>query len=87
MFTYPTLLISYVDTVLYTIYCILPMPLGHHSFIYFYVHILIHSFTLVYKVVVKLLDYLLDITAWSELEAQVFSYTCTNICLPCVCDQ
>ena len=47
MFTYPTLLISYVYTVLYTIYCILPMPFGHHSFIYFYVHIRIHSFTLV----------------------------------------
>ena len=35
----------------------------------------------VYKVVVvKLLDYLLDITAWSELEAQAFHYTCINIC-------
>ena len=78
MFTYPTLLISYVYTVFYTIYCILPMPFGHHSFIYFYVHILIHC---VYKVVVvKLLDYLLDITAWSELEAQAFRYTHINIC-------
>ena len=48
---------------------------------YFYVHILIHSFTS--KVaVVKLLDYLLDITAWSELEAQAqaFRYTHINIC-------
>ena len=35
----------------------------------------------VYKVVVvKLLDYLLDITAWSELEAQAFRYTRINIC-------
>jgi hypothetical protein len=25
----------------------LPMPFGHHSFIYVYVHIRIHSFTLV----------------------------------------
>jgi hypothetical protein len=47
LFTYPTLLISYVYTGLYTIYCILPMPFGHHSILYFYVHILIHSFTLV----------------------------------------
>jgi hypothetical protein len=82
MFTYPTLLISYVYTVPDTIYCILSMPfctimshpdrrelfLGlvrvlfgwafyvfvyhttpvtHHSFIYFYVHIL-HPFTFVF---------------------------------------
>ena len=81
MFTYPTLLISYVYTVLYTIYCILPMPFGHRSSIYLYVHIIIHSFALVCKVVVvKLLDYLLDITAWSELEAQAFCYTRINIC-------
>ena len=73
-FIYPTLLISYVYTVLYTI---LPMPFGHRSFIYLYVHILIHSFKVV---VVKLLDYLLDITAWSELEAQAFRYTRINIC-------
>ncbi|CDQ93490.1 unnamed protein product [Oncorhynchus mykiss] len=44
MFTYPTLLISYVYTVLYTIYGILPMPHGHRSSIYLYVHIRIHSF-------------------------------------------
>ena len=31
-------------------------------------------------VVVKLLDYLLDITALSELEAQAFHYTHINIC-------
>jgi hypothetical protein len=37
---------------------------------------------LVYKVVVvKLLgEYLFDITAWSELEAQAFRYTRINIC-------
>ena len=75
MFLYPTLLISYVYTVLYTIYCILSIPFGHHSSIYFYVHILIHSL-----VVVKLLDCLLDITAWWELEAQSFHYTRINIC-------
>ena len=35
----------------------------------------------VYKVVVvTLLDYLLDITALSELEAQAFRYTRINIC-------
>ena len=38
-------------------------------------------YTCVYKVVVvKVLDYLLDITAWSELEAQAFRYTRINIC-------
>jgi hypothetical protein len=31
-------------------------------------------------VVVKLLDYLLDITAQSELEAQAFRYIRINIC-------
>ena len=74
MFTYPTLLISYVYTVLYFIHCILPMPHGHHLSLYVYVHIS-YSFlyTCVYKVVVvKLFDYLLDITTWSELEAQAF---------------
>ena len=124
MFTYPTLLISYVYTELYIIYCILsslcntcitshfklfhfyvsisyithliciyctlyhPLHLAyavlyHRSSIYLHVHILIHSFTLVcvYKVVVvKMLDYLLDITALSELEAQTFHYTHINIC-------
>ena len=75
MFTYLTLLISYVYTVLYTIFCILPMPFGHRSSLYVYVHILINSF-----VVVKLLDYLLDITAWSELDAEGFHYTRINIC-------
>ena len=79
MFTYPTLLISYVYTVFYTIYCILPMPHGHHS-IYLFVHFFIHPFTCVYKVVVNLLDYLLDIAALSELEAQAFRYTHNNIC-------
>ena len=44
---YITHLILYVYTVLYNIYCILPMLFGHHSSIYLYVHILIHSFTLV----------------------------------------
>ena len=46
MFTYPTVLISYVYTVLYTIYCICHAVLYHHSFIYLYVHIL-YPFTLV----------------------------------------
>ena len=85
MFTYPTLLISYVFTVVYTIYCILPMPHGPRSSIYLYVHIYVRTYsflyTYVYKVVVeKLLDVLLDITAQSELEAQAFRYTSINIC-------
>jgi hypothetical protein len=61
-------------THLICIYCT-PYHLLHLAYavrpsIYLYVHILIHSF-----VVVKLLDYLLDITAWSELDAQAFRYT------------
>ena len=82
MFTYLTLLISYVYTVSYTIYWILPMLLGYRSSIYLYVHILIPSlYICVYWVVVgELLDYLLDITALSELEAQAFHDTRINIC-------
>ena len=67
MFTYPTLLITYVCTVFYTIYCILPMPhaIANPSFFCTYY---IHPFTFVcicvFKVVVvNLLDYLLDFTA------------------------
>jgi hypothetical protein len=43
---------------------------------------LFHSFTkiCVYLVVVELLDYLFDVAALSELEAQAFRYTCNNIC-------
>ena len=56
---------------------------GHRSSIYFYVHILIHSFTLVVPlhkvVVVKLLDHLLDVDARSELEAQALRYARINI--------
>ena len=75
MLVYPTLLIWYVYTVLYTIYCILPMPHGHRSSMY----LLIPLHLCVYKVVVvKLLDYLLDIIAWPELEA--LRYTHINIC-------
>ena len=72
MFTYLTLLISHVYTVFYTIYCILPMLLGHTLYIYLYVHILIPSHGIV--------NYLLDITALPELEAQAFRYTRINIC-------
>ena len=71
-----------VYTIPYTIYCTLPMPLGPsliHIFICTYSYSFLH--TCVLKVVdVKLLDYLLDITAWSELEAQAFRYTCIYIC-------
>ena len=58
---------------------------GPHSSIYLYEHIPINPFTFVYicvykVVVVNVLDYLLDITARSELEAQAFRYTRFNIC-------
>ena len=75
MFTYHTLLISYVYTVLYTVHSILPMPHGHCSSIYLYVHILIHPFTRVCVSVCEVVVKLLDITALSELEAQAFRYT------------
>ena len=52
-----------------------------HPYIYMYIFFLIPLHLCVYKVVVvKLLDYLLDITALSELEAQAFRYTRINIC-------
>ena len=80
MFTYPTLLISYVYTVLYTIYCILPMPFGHRSSIFLSTYSYSFLYTCEKVVVVKLFDYLLDITTWSELAAQAFCYTHINIC-------
>ena len=47
-----------------------------HPCIYMYKFLFIPLQLCVYKVVVvKLLDYLLDITARSELEAQAFRYT------------
>ena len=56
--------------------CVILKFFGHdctYSYLFLY--------TCVYKVVVvNLLDYLLDITAWSELEAQAFHYTRINIC-------
>ena len=67
MFTYLTLLISHVYTVFYTIYCTLPMPLGHRSSISIYLlNILTHSHSpllicVYYVVVGELLDYLLDL--------------------------
>ena len=46
-----------------------------------YIFIFIPLHLCVYKVVfLKLLDYFLDITARSELEAQAFRYTRINIC-------
>ena len=43
---------------------------------YIFLFIPLHLYVCVYKVVVvKFLDYLLDFTAQSELEAQAFSYT------------
>ena len=72
MSTYPTLLNSYLITIIYTIYCILPIA---HPYIYMYIFIPLH--VCVYKVVIV---NLLDITALSELEAQEFCYTCINIC-------
>ena len=52
MFIYPTLLISYVYTVLYTIYCILPMPFCTITHPYIYMYIFLSLYTCVYKVVV-----------------------------------
>ena len=58
-----------------------------HPYIYMYIFYS-SLYICVYKViVVNLLDYLLDITALSELEAQAFRYTHINICKPCVCNQ
>jgi hypothetical protein len=80
MFTYPTLLISYVYTVLYTIYCLCRWAIAH-PYILLCTYSYSFLYTCVYKVVVvKLLVYLLDITAWSELEAEAFHYTHINIC-------
>ena len=46
-----------------------------YIFLFFHLHLCLYK-----VVVVKLLDYLLDITDWSELEAQAFRYTRINIC-------
>jgi hypothetical protein len=57
------------------------MLFGNRSSLYLYTYSYSFLYTCVYKViVVKLLDYLLDITARSELEAQAFRYTRINIC-------
>ena len=82
MFIYPTFIISYLICILYSIpstaSCLCRTAISHifictYSYSFLYI--------CVYKVVfVKLLDYLLDITAWSELEAQAFRYTHINIC-------
>ena len=51
-----------------------------HPYIFLVTYSYSFLYTCVYNVVVvKLLDYLLDITAWSELEAQEFRYTRINI--------
>ena len=81
MFTYLTLLISHVYTVLYTIHCTLPTA-AQPSLIHILTCTYSHSSLsiCVYQVVVgELLDYLLDITALSELEEQAFRYTHINI--------
>jgi hypothetical protein len=81
MFTYLTLLISYV----YTVYHLLQLayavrPSLIHIFICTYYYSFLYTSVYNKVVVVKLLDFLLDITAWLELEAQGFRYTCINIC-------
>ena len=90
MLTYPTFLISYVYTVLYTIYCILPMTFCTitHSYIFMYIFVFIPLHLCVKGSCCEIvrLYYLLDITAWSELEAQAFRYSRINICR-CVCDK
>ena len=83
MFTYLELLIPYVYTVFYTIYCNLPMPLSHCSSIHLYVHILIPSLYLDLCVLGSccgIVRLLVDIAVLSELEAQAFRYTRNNIC-------
>ena len=75
---YITHLICKYSTLYHLLHLAMPMPHGHRSSIY---HPYSFLYTCVYKiVVVKLLDYLLDITARSELEAQAFHYTRINIC-------
>ena len=84
MFTYPILLISYVYTVLYTIHCMLPMPFytitdSYFFFMNTFLFILLHLCVLGNCCEIVRLDYSLDITAWSELEAQAFRYIRINI--------
>ena len=81
MFTYPRLLISYVYCTLYhLLHLAYAVEAIAHPYIYMYIFLFI-PYTCVYKVVdVKLLDYLIDITARSELEAQAFRYTRINHC-------
>ena len=83
MFTYPTLLVSYVYTVLYTIYCILPMPFCTitHSYIVMYIFFIpLHLCVYGSCCEIVRLDYSLVITLLSELEAQALRYTLINIC-------
>ena len=80
MFTYPTLLISYVCTVLYAIYCILAC-----ATLSLLIHIFIYSYSIPFLIPLGICCgivryYLLDIAALSELEARVFRYTRNNIC-------
>ena len=64
----------------YTASCLCRSAIAHPYF-YMYIFLLIPLHLCVYKVVVvKLLDYLLDINARLELEAQAFHYTRINIC-------
>ena len=78
MFIFPTLLISYVYTVLYTIYCILPMPFCAitHSYIFMYIFFIpLHLCVSGSSCGIVRLDYSLVITALSELDGQAFRYT------------
>jgi hypothetical protein len=81
MFTYPTLLISYVYTILLpsTAFCLCRTAIAH-PYIYMYLLLFIPLHLCVQVFVVKLINYLLDITALSELEAQAFRCTHINIC-------
>jgi hypothetical protein len=74
MSTFPTLPISYVYTVFYAIYGILPMPHGHRSSIYF-----MYIFLFIPLHLCVVVNLLLNIAALSELEAQAFRYTRINI--------
>ena len=75
--------ITHLICIYFTLYQLLHLAYATRpSLIHIFICTYSYSFlyTCVYKVVVKLLDYLLDITARSEVEAQAFLYTRINIC-------
>ena len=87
MSTYPTLLICMyciLYHLLHLAYAARPSLIPIFICTYSYSSLYICAYKVV---VVNFLDYMLDVTALSELEAQPFRYTRSSICKPCVCDQ